>query len=60
MSSGNVFVLLGIPVLLHSSTDRGQQIGSPTSWVSSRAIVGCVDPCCFLSPLLAVWLASVY
>ena len=56
MSSGNVFVLLGIPVLLHSSTDRGQQIGSPTSWVSSRFI----DPCCFLSPLLAVWLASVY
>ena len=52
MSSGNVFIVLGIPVLLHSSTDRGQQIGSPTSWVSSRAIVGCVDLCCFLSPLL--------
>ena len=46
MSSGNVFVLLGILVLLH----RGQQISSPTSWVSSWAIVGHVG---FLIPLLA-------
>ena len=44
--SGNVFVLLGILVRLH----RRQQISSPTSWVSSWAIVGYVG---FLIPLLA-------
>ena len=46
MSSGNLFVLLGILVLLH----RGQQISFPTSWVSSESYPGL---CAFLDSLLA-------
>ena len=54
MSDGNI--LFNCPCTRHcwvssgNVLHRGQQISSPTSWVSSSDIVGCVD---FLIPLLA-------